>query len=173
MVPVKELLKILKKNKISFFAGVPDSVLKKLSDNFNQLDKSKNIIATNEGSAVALGIGYYLSTKKIPCIYLQNSGLSNAINPLISLAHKRVYSIPLLLMIGWRGSPSIKDEPQHKIKGKVTPYLLKLLDINYCILRKKKDLIKLDELIKKSYRTKTTVACLIEKDILQLQKKSR
>ena len=105
-------------------------------------------------------------------MYLQNSGLGNAINPLISIAHKKVYSIPLLLMIGWRGSPNKKDEPQHKVKGKITPQLLKLLDINYCILRKKKDLVKLDKLIKTSYRTKTTAACLIEKDFLKREKKN-
>ena len=111
MISAKELLKTLYKNKINFFVGVPDSVLKSLSRSFQNLSKSKHIIAANEGSAVSLGIGYYLSTKKTPCIYLQNAGLGNAINPLISIAHKKVYSIPLLLMIGWRGSPGIKDEP--------------------------------------------------------------
>ena len=100
--------------------------------------KRKHVIASNEGLATSLGIGYYLSTKKIPCIYLQNSGLSNAINPLISIASKAVYSIPLLLMIGWRGSPKKKDEPQHIAKGKITPKLLKLLKIQYCILRQEK-----------------------------------
>ena len=171
MIFVEELLSILKKNKVFFYTGVPDSVLKKLSNYFDRLDKTKHVIAANEGSAISIGIGYYLSTKKIACVYLQNSGLGNAINPLISIAHKKVYSIPLLLMIGWRGSHNTKDEPQHKVKGKITPKLLKLLNINYCILRKKKDLAKLDKLIKISYRTKTTVACLIEKDVLKTQKK--
>jgi|TARA_B100001971_G_C18178059_1_gene531073 phosphonopyruvate decarboxylase len=171
MILVNELLNILKKNKIFFYTGVPDSVLKDLSSYFDRLDKTKHVIAANEGSAISIGIGYHLSTKKIACVYLQNSGLGNAINPLISVAHKNVYSIPLLLMVGWRGSHKKMDEPQHKVKGKITPQLLKLLDINYCILRKKEDLAKLDKLIKTSYRTKTTVACLIEKDILKTQKK--
>ena len=70
------------------------------------------------------------------CVYMQNSGLSNAINPLISIADKKVYSIPLMLVIGWRGSPKIKDEPQHMAKGKITRQLLKLLKIKYCILRR-------------------------------------
>ena len=102
---------------------------------------------------------------------MQNSGLGNAINPLISIAHNKVYSVPLLLIIGWRGAPNKKDEPQHKVKGKITPQLLKLLDIKYCILRKKKDLVKLAKLIKTSYLTKTSVACLIERNILKTQKK--
>jgi len=171
MILVKELLYTLKKNKINFFTGVPDSVLKNLSQSFSKLNKSKHIIAVNEGSAVAIGIGYYLSTRKIPCVYLQNAGLSNAINPLISIAHKKVYSIPLLLMIGWRGAPGAKDEPQHTSKGKITTKLLKLLDINYCILKDRKDLFKLDNLIKKSHRSKKIVACLVKRNILQSKEK--
>ena len=171
MVLVKDLFNTLKKNKIFFFTGVPDSILKNFSDYFDKLDKTKYVMATNEGSAVSIGIGNYLSTKKISCVYLQNSGLGNAINPLISIAHNKVYSIPILLIIGWRGSPNKKDEPQHMVKGKITTHLLKLLDINYCILRNKKDLKKLDRLIKNAYRTKKAVACLIENDVLKATKK--
>ena len=97
---------------------MPDSILKEFSiyiDKYSQ----KHVLATNEGAATSIGIGYYLSTKKIPCVYLQNSGLSNAINPLISISSKEVYSIPLLLLIGWRGSPRQPDEPQHKAKVKL------------------------------------------------------
>ena len=103
-------------------------------------------------------------------MYLQNSGLGNAINPLISVAHRKVYSIPLLLMIGWRGSPNKKDEPQHLAKGKITTQLLKLLDINYCVLRDKKNLSSLEELIKNAHRTKKAVACLIESKTLKSNK---
>ena len=118
MIKVSTLISLLKKNNTNFFSGVPDSVLKEFS---SSLKNDKNhIIATNEGAAISLGIGHYLSTKKIPCIYMQNSGLSNAINPLISIAHNKVYSIPLILIIGWRGSPHVKDEPQHNVKGKIT-----------------------------------------------------
>ena len=171
MIHVKDLLRILLKNKISFYTGVPDSVLKKLADSFDEIRNSKHFIAVNEGAAVSIGMGYHLSTKKIPCIYLQNSGLGNAINPLISIAHQKVYSIPMLLVIGWRGSPGIKDEPQHMAKGKITTRLLKLLDIDYCILKNKKDLAKLNQLIKKSKQSKKTVACLIQKNILHSNKK--
>ena len=101
MIKVNTLISLLRKNNSDFFTGVPDSVLKELSTTLQNKDKNNHIIATNEGSAVSLGIGHYLSTKKIPCVYMQNSGLGNAINPLISIAHKKVYSIPLLLLIGW------------------------------------------------------------------------
>ena len=126
MIFAEELIKSIFKKKINFFTGVPDSILKPLSEILQKKNKKNHIIATNEGSAISLGIGYYLSTKKIPCIYLQNSGLGNAINPLISVAHRKVYSIPMILLIGWRGSPNVKDEPQHKVKGAITKKLLKL-----------------------------------------------
>ena len=83
----------------------------------------EHVIATNEGSAISIGIGHYLSTKKIPCIYMQNSGLSNALNPLISIAHQKVYSIPLILIIGWRGYLK-GDAPEHEKIGKIQPKLL-------------------------------------------------
>ena len=130
----------------------------------------KHIIATNEGAATSIGIGHYLTTKKIPCIYLQNSGLSNAINPLISIASKEVYSIPLLLIVGWRGSPKKNDEPQHLAKGRITRQLLKLLKIKYCILREENDLSKIKSLIADANKKKVPVACLVEKDTLKLIK---
>ena len=129
MIKISSLINILKKNNSNFFTGVPDSVLKELSVFLQNKKKKTHIIATNEGSAVSIGIGHYLSTKKIPCVYMQNSGLSNALNPLISIAHHKVYSIPLILIIGWRGSPRLKDEPQHNVKGKITREILKLLNI--------------------------------------------
>ena len=95
MIKAKNLVKILEKNKVNFFTGIPDSILKSLSNHLEKYSIKKHVIASNEGAAISIGIGYNLSTKKVPCIYLQNSGLSNAINPLISIASKDVYSIPL------------------------------------------------------------------------------
>ena len=173
MILSENLIKVLKKNNISFFTGVPDSILSNFSNNIESLKKNKHIIASNEGTAVSIGIGYYLSTKKIPCVYMQNSGLSNAINPLISIANKKVYSIPLFLLIGWRGSPNQNDEPQHKEKGKITRELLKLLKIKYCILRNNKDLLNIPRLIKDCKKKENIVACLIEKGTLNTKKKKK
>ena len=168
MIKVKSLIDLLKKNKSDFFSGVPDSVLKELSSSLQNI--KNHIIATNEGSAVSIAIGQYLSTKKIPVVYMQNSGLSNALNPLISIAHKKVYSIPLILIIGWRGSPRVKDEPQHNVKGKITEQLLKLLNIKYTIIRSNLDLKKFDKQIKFAKKNKTIVACLIEQGTLEKKK---
>jgi phosphonopyruvate decarboxylase len=167
MIKVTTLTNLLKKNNIDFFTGVPDSVLKELSSLLQSKNKKNHIIATSEGSAVSIGIGHYLSTKKIPAVYMQNSGLSNALNPLISIAHEKVYSIPLILIIGWRGSPRVKDEPQHNVKGKITEQILKLLNIKYTILRSASDLIKFDKQIKLAKKNKSIVACLIEQGTLE------
>ncbi len=168
MIKIESLINLLKKNKCDFFSGVPDSVLKELSSILK--NKTKHILATNEGAAVSIGIGNYLSTKRIPAIYMQNSGLSNALNPLISIAHKKVYSIPLILIIGWRGSPKINDEPQHKVKGQITEQILKLLDIKYTIIRSNLDLKKFDKQIKLAKKNKTIVACLIEQGTIKKNK---
>ncbi len=167
MIKVKALIKLLKKNNSDFFTGVPDSVLKELSSFLQDKNKKKHVIATNEGSAISIGIGHYLSTKKLPIIYMQNSGLSNALNPLISIAHEKVYSIPMILIIGWRGSPKLKDEPQHNVKGKITENILKLLNIKYTILRFNSDLDKFDKQIKLAKKKNSIVACLIEQGTLE------
>lgn len=164
MIKVEELIKLLKKNESKFFTGVPDSILTALSSSLK--NENNHIIATNEGSAISLGIGHYLATKKIPTIYMQNSGLSNALNPLISIAHEKVYSIPLILIIGWRGSPKVKDEPQHNAKGEITEKILELLNINYTILRLNSDLNLFDKQIKYAKQNKSIVACLIEQGTL-------
>ena len=173
MIKVSTLINLLKKNNSNFFTGVPDSVLKELSSSLQSTNKKNHIIATNEGAAVSIGIGHYLSTKKIPAIYMQNSGLSNALNPLISIAHEKVYSIPLILIIGWRGSPRVKDDPQHNVKGKITEQILKLLNIKYTILRSASDINKFDKQIKLAKKNKSIVACLIEQGTLEKSKNTK
>ena len=165
MINPKFFLNFLLKKKINFFTGVPDSLLKTFLSELNSIKEKNNIIAANEGSAVSIGIGYYLATKKIPCIYMQNSGLGNAINPLASLAHENVYSIPMLLIIGWRGGPSFDDEPQHKVKGKITPKILKLLKIKYLIINHKtKNFNRISKLISYSKKQSKPVAIIVEKN---------
>ena len=137
--------------------------------NFVKLDKlpeKKHIRASNEGSAVGVAAGYHLSSNKIACVYMQNSGLGNAINPLASICHKDIYSIPVLLMIGWRGAPSMpKTEPQHMVKGRMTVSLLKSLGIKHIILDSDKDLSKLKKLMQYSKQNNMPVACLIRKSL--------
>uniref|UniRef100_T1ITA4 2-hydroxyacyl-CoA lyase 2 n=1 Tax=Strigamia maritima TaxID=126957 RepID=T1ITA4_STRMM len=117
---------------IDFFCGVPDSLLKDFCAYVTtNVPKQKHIITSNEGSAIALASGYHLATGKCGLVYLQNSGLGNTINPLISLAQQEVYRIPMLLLIGWRGEPGKRDEPQHKVQGQVTPGLLAAMGIPF------------------------------------------
>ncbi|MDR1952237.1 MAG: phosphonopyruvate decarboxylase [Elusimicrobiota bacterium] len=143
MIDVSFFYSELKKNNVDFFCGVPDSLLKSfcafITDNCG--DK-KHIVAVNEGAAIGLAAGYYLALGKIPLIYMQNSGIGNAINPLLSLADFDVYQIPMILLIGWRGEPGIKDEPQHVKQGKVTCDILKTLGIPYSIVENNEDDVK-------------------------------
>lgn len=137
MIRPEFFVNILKEHSLDFYAGVPDSLLKNIcayiTDN---LPAEQNIIAANEGGAMGIAAGYHLATGKIPVVYMQNSGEGNIINPLASLTDKEVYNIPVLLLIGWRGRPGVKDEPQHVKQGKVTTGLLNVMGINYAILPK-------------------------------------
>jgi len=127
----------LKSNDINFFCGVPDSLLKQfclcLDD---KVDKKNHIITPNEGHAIALAAGFYLGTRQIPLVYMQNSGIGNAINPLLSLCDPDVYGIPMIILIGWRGEPGVKDEPQHVKQGKIQLELTSALDISFDIITK-------------------------------------
>ena len=135
MIDCKRFYDLLIENGIDFFTGVPDSLLKDLCACITKnTPKEQNIIAANEGNAIAIAAGHHLASGKIPAVYMQNSGQGNAVNPLTSLVDPKVYSIPLLMIIGWRGEPGKKDEPQHAKQGSVTLPLLKVLGIPYDIL---------------------------------------
>lgn len=161
MISTKKFYSIIIKNKINFMSGVPDSCLKNFL-NYVEKKKIEKISAPNEGCAVSIGVGYYLKTKKIPLIYMQNSGFGNAIDPLTSLCAKQVYSIPLFMLIGWRGSPNMNDAPQHLMVGKTILKQLKLFKIKSCVIKKDSDLKNVSKLINYAKKNKTPVACLIE-----------
>ncbi|GMO55721.1 MAG: phosphonopyruvate decarboxylase [Treponemataceae bacterium] len=118
-----------------FFCGVPDSLLKSFCAYITDHSSCEtHCIAVNEGAAIGLAAGYHLATGGIPVVYMQNSGIGNAINPLLSLADSDVYRIPMALVIGWRGEPGVSDEPQHVKQGKVTLSLLEAMNIPYSVL---------------------------------------
>lgn len=135
MISPKKFVEILQGMQMDFFAGVPDSLLKNLCAYLtDHLSADHHIIAANEGAAVGLTAGHYLATGNPGVVYMQNSGLGNVVNPLMSLTDREVYHIPLLLLIGWRGEPGVKDEPQHVKQGKVTLSLLEAMGIRNAIL---------------------------------------
>lgn len=129
MIRCQEFHDWLTPHGVDFFAGVPDSLLKPFCFYLADHVGDKHVVTANEGGAVAVACGYHLATGKVPLVYLQNSGQGNTINPLLSLADRDVYSIPLVLLIGWRGEPGTTDEPQHVKQGKVTVNLLEAMDI--------------------------------------------
>ena len=103
---------------VNFFTGVPDSLLSPFCHVVATEAEQDHVIAANEGSAIATAAGYHFATGEVPMVYLQNSGLGNAVNPIMSLAHKEVYGTPMVIVVGWRGCPGHKDEPQHVVQGR-------------------------------------------------------
>jgi phosphonopyruvate decarboxylase len=115
-----------------FWTGVPDSLLKSLCACFDgKLPGSRHIVADNEGGAVALAAGYYVATGRPAGVYMQNSGIGNAVNPLLSLCDPRIFGLPVFMLVGWRGEPGVQDEPQHLKQGVVTLPLLETMGIRY------------------------------------------
>ncbi len=152
---------------LEFFCGVPDSLLKEFCLCLdNNAKKNNHIITANEGNAIALAAGYYLAKNNLPLVYMQNSGLGNAINPILSLCDNDVYSIPMLIMIGWRGEPGLIDEPQHVKQGKIQLNLLNTLEIPYKIISKDDEQFKSQILnaVKTAKNNKRPVALVIKKN---------
>ncbi len=133
MICPESFIKALQGYNIDFFVGVPDSLLKELCQTLQQ-GSYRHLITANEGNAVAMAIGHHLATGRYAAVYMQNSGIGNAVNPLVSLAAREIYQTGMLLIIGWRGEPGVKDEPQHLLQGQITEDLLKTLRIPFLIL---------------------------------------
>lgn len=167
MLSPKIFIESLAAKGIDFFTGVPDSLLKNVCAFISDTQGDRhNIIAANEGGAIGLAAGHYLATGHIPCVYMQNSGEGNAINPLASLTDKDVYGIPVLLVIGWRGEPGVHDEPQHVKQGKVTLPLLDAMGIRHEILSQDETEFRgqLDEAVRHMSGTGESFAFIVRKN---------
>lgn len=134
MIEIRAMCARLRERGIDFFTGVPDSYLNDFCTELLKLEKGRHVIAANEGNAVAIAAGHYFATGRAALVYLQNSGLGNAVNPLVSLADRGVYDVPMLLLIGWRGQPGTRDWAQHVRQGEMTPGLLEQMGIPYRLL---------------------------------------
>jgi phosphonopyruvate decarboxylase len=140
LIAPSTLFGTLASHEIDFYTGVPDSLLKHFCAFVHDTCASeKHVIAANEGNAIALAAGYHLATGKYGAVYMQNSGLGNAMNPLVSLADPDVYCIPMMLIVGWRGEPGIKDEPQHVKQGRITPDHLRTMGLKCWIIGPEQD----------------------------------
>lgn len=168
MVNQEHLFSSLKGMGISFFTGVPDSLLNDFCLYLvNNIPDGQHVMAANEGNAVAIAAGHYMATGNIPIVYMQNSGIGNATNPLLSLTHDCVYGIPMILVIGWRGDPAISDHAQHKKQGELTPVLMKDMDIPFEILDNENTVIqKFEWAVAKAKEISSPVALIAKKAIL-------
>ena len=170
MISAEFLYNTLQAQDITFYAGVPDSLLKNLCAYItDHAEPGQHVIAANEGGAVALAAGYHLATGKVGVVYMQNSGEGNTINPLASLTDKEVYRIPMLLLIGWRGKPGVHDEPQHVKQGKITTGLLNVMGVNYAVLaqEEEKAAAQIAKAIEAVTMQREVYALVIEKDTFE------
>lgn len=134
MIDQERFINTLKTSGVDFFTGVPDSYLNGFCNYLlKNVPADRHIIAANEGNAIGIASGYYFSSNRIPLVYMQNSGMGNMLNPIVSLTDKNVYSVPMILLIGWRGEPDTGDWPQHQKQGEITIKLLEMLGIPYII----------------------------------------
>jgi len=175
MINQKRFLKVLLDAGVDFFTGVPDSYLNGFCNCLlENVSAEKNVIAANEGNAVAIASGYYFSTGRIPLVYMQNSGMGNTINPLLSLTHKEVYSVPLVLLIGWRGEPGTGDHAQHKMQGELTTKLLELMGIPFIVAEDHDDLLEeqVKQLLEEAQQERKIVAIVARKGALATETKS-
>ena len=161
MIDVKEAYNAFIESGVDMFTGVPDSLLKNFCAYVTDTAPRENhIIAANEGNAVGIAAGHYLATGHPALVYMQNSGLGNTVNPLLSLTDEKVYSIPMVLMIGWRGEPGVHDEPQHVKQGEVTLALLDAMQTPYEILE---DLSQITKMVALAMERKAPTALVIRK----------
>lgn len=148
------LLSQLEHMGIDTIAGVPDSTLKQFCDGVQTYQgKMSHYVTANEGAAVGAAIGSYLATGRPACVYMQNSGIGNAVNPLASLANGDVYGIPMLFIVGWRGEPGVKDEPQHVFQGKITCQLFETLAVAYSVIDSDTTDEQMDDVLRKAEET--------------------
>lgn len=162
MIEPKRFLDRLTARGFAYFAGVPDSLLKELCACLTE-NAPHHVLTANEGNAVAAAAGYYMATGRCGVVYMQNSGIGNAVNPLLSLADEQVYAVPMLLIIGWRGEPGVHDEPQHVTQGRLTLPLLDTMGIAYEVLTDEFE-PALDRLIARMRRDSKPVALVVRKN---------
>ena len=158
-----------------FYSGVPDSLLKPFCNFIMRrygINARHHIIGANEGNCVAIAAGYHLATGKVPVVYLQNSGEGNILNPVASLIDEKIYSIPIIFVIGWRGAPGVHDEPQHLRQGEITLPLLELLNVSYFVVGKESTLEEISYAMK-SFRERAksgkSSAFVIHKGVLTFE----
>lgn len=149
MIDQSKVFATLENCGVDFFVGVPDSYLNGFCEYALSRFSENTIVAANEGNAIGIASGYYFATGKLPLVYMQNSGLGNAINPLVSLADRDVYAVPMVLLVGWRGQGDTEpNHPQHSLQGKITLELLDIMNIPYSILDESSS--KFDRIMKRA-----------------------
>lgn len=166
MLECQSIFEAFRERGVSYFAGVPDSLLKDFCSYVtDHTEPGRHVITANEGGAIALATGHYLATGELSLVYMQNSGQGNCVNPLMSLTDPEVYGIPMLLLVGWRGEPGFHDEPQHVKQGKVTLPIFDAMGIPYTILpeTEAEAAVCIEQSLRNTRASKSPVALVVRK----------
>lgn len=175
MIDLNRMEQTLRKLSVTFISGVPDTLLNDFCLHIeNNWEKNNHVIAANEGNAIGLAAGHQMATGDVPLVYMQNSGIGNALNPLISLTHPSVYGVPMILLIGWRGNPEAKDHPQHTKQGILTPVFMEDVDIPWKKLSNLDDEVESDLMwaVETAKLKNGPVALIVPKGVLERGEKS-
>ncbi len=175
MIDLQRVYNALENAGVEFISGVPDTLLNDFCLGLeSHWSKNKHVLAANEGNAIALASGYHLATNTVPLVYMQNSGMGNSMNPLISLTDKSVYSMPMVILIGWRGEPGSGDWPQHQRQGELSPVLLESLNIPFKILDENEEssLSSIEWAVREARKLTQPTALLVKKNVLAKKEKS-
>lgn len=166
-----ELLEQIEKRGIHVVAGVPDSTLKQFCDGLKTYQGNlRHYVPANEGAAVGIAVGSFLASGKPACVYMQNSGIGNIVNPLTSLANIEVYGIPILFIVGWRGEPGVKDEPQHVFQGRITCTMFDTLEVPYAVIDKNTTISEMMAILEKAWaimESNRQFAIIVKKDTFE------
>jgi sulfopyruvate decarboxylase subunit alpha len=141
---------------IDFVCSVPCVMLAGILKRIEQVPVL-HVPVTREEEGVGIAAGASLGGKR-PALLMQNSGLGNSINALLSLT--RLYGLPLPLIISQRGGKGEKVLAQMPM-GKALPNLLKAARIDYVRIKKRDDLIKMRRMIHKAMNNNRVTAVIL------------
>lgn len=151
----------LKGRGLTFFSGVPCSLLKNVIAYAEKDPAITYLPAPREDTAIGIASGAYFCGRT-GGILIQNSGLGNITNPLTSF--NLIYHVPVFMVITWRGYGG-KDAPEHLIMGGKTTSLLDELGIPFKIIEDDNFESSLDALLRVMEEKEIPVALILREEM--------
>ncbi len=127
---VSEIVDALHEAGVYFVASLPDSRIAPLIEAIDSDGRFLHVPLTCEDEGVADCAGAYFGGRH-PCLLIQNSGLLESVNDLVTLA---IFSqVPLLLVVAYRGTVG-ELHWYHGPVGRVTEAVVQALGLRYVVV---------------------------------------